>query len=65
MLKHYKNGEQIQTNEPCLNCTCSNSMLMCYLRVCPFSRPLSENCTVNKIPGQCCPQIVCPDSKLQ
>ena len=30
--KHYNEGEQIITNEPCLNCTCHNQMLMCFLR---------------------------------
>ena len=30
--KHYNEGEQIVTNEPCLNCTCHNQMLMCFLR---------------------------------
>jgi hypothetical protein len=32
----YSEGEQIVTNEPCLNCTCHNQMLMCFLKVCPF-----------------------------
>ncbi|RWS27872.1 mucin-3A-like protein [Leptotrombidium deliense] len=61
LLKHYQNGEQIETNEPCLNCTCVNSMLMCYLRVCPFIRPIGERCLIEKIPGECCPKITCPD----
>ena len=30
--RHYDEGEQIITNEPCLNCTCHNQMLMCFLR---------------------------------
>lgn len=63
LLKHYQNGEQIETNEPCLNCTCVNSMLMCYLRVCPFVRPLGEKCIIEKVPGECCPKITCPDGK--
>ena len=29
---HYDEGDQIVTNEPCLNCTCHNQMLMCFLR---------------------------------
>lgn len=64
MLKHYQNGEQIQTNEPCLNCTCVNSMLMCYLRVCPFIRPVDENCLVEKVPGECCPRVTCPETDI-
>ncbi|XP_022237550.1 mucin-3A-like [Limulus polyphemus] len=61
MLNHYANGEQIATNEPCLNCTCNNSMLMCYLRVCPFVRPVDEDCIVEKEEGECCPKITCPE----
>ena len=30
--RHYDEGDQIITNEPCLNCTCHNQMLMCFLR---------------------------------
>ncbi|RWS15314.1 mucin-17-like protein [Dinothrombium tinctorium] len=65
LLKHYQNGEQIETNEPCLNCSCVNSMLMCYLRVCPFIRPLGERCIIEKVPGECCPKIICPDVKIK
>ena len=61
LLKHYQNGEQIETNEPCLNCSCVNSMLMCYLRVCPYVRPLGDKCIIEKVPGECCPRITCPD----
>lgn len=61
LLKHYENGAQVMTNEPCLNCTCTNSMLMCYLRVCPFIKPLGENCIITKNDGECCPSITCPE----
>ncbi|XP_071530105.1 uncharacterized protein tnc [Panulirus ornatus] len=56
----YAEGDRIVTNEPCLNCTCHNSMLMCYLKVCPFSKPIGENCTIENITNQCCPVITCP-----
>ncbi|KAI8434963.1 hypothetical protein MSG28_003423 [Choristoneura fumiferana] len=39
-FQHYGEGDRIMTNEPCLNCTCHNRMLMCYLRVCPFTKPI-------------------------
>lgn len=51
------------TNEPCLNCTCHNRMLMCYLRVCPFTKPIGEECTVEKREDQCCPIITCPEGE--
>lgn len=49
------------TNEPCLNCTCHNRMLMCYLRVCPFTKAIGQNCKVEKRADQCCPVITCPE----
>ncbi|CAH0720853.1 unnamed protein product, partial [Brenthis ino] len=60
-FQHYGEGDRIMTNEPCLNCTCHNRMLMCYLRVCPFSKPIGQDCTVEKRADQCCPIVTCPD----
>ena len=59
LLKHYENGQMIETNEPCLNCTCTNSTLMCYLQVCPYVYPVSDKCTIERISGNCCPKITC------
>lgn len=39
-------------------------MLMCYLRVCPFTKPIGQDCTVEKRADQCCPIVTCPDGKL-
>uniref|UniRef100_A0A1A9X1S7 VWFC domain-containing protein n=1 Tax=Glossina brevipalpis TaxID=37001 RepID=A0A1A9X1S7_9MUSC len=58
---HYNEGDRIITNEPCLNCTCRNKMLMCYLRVCPFTKPIGHDCIVEKREDQCCPIITCPE----
>jgi len=63
MFNHYGEGDRILTNEPCLNCTCHNSMLMCYLRVCPFTKPIGQDCTIEKKPDQCCPVITCPQGE--
>ncbi|XP_049780643.1 mucin-17 [Schistocerca cancellata] len=62
---HYEEGDRIMTNEPCLNCTCHNRMLMCYLRVCPFSKGIGQDCTVEQKPDQCCPVITCPEVPVQ
>ncbi|XP_047738702.1 mucin-5AC [Hyalella azteca] len=35
-------------------------MLMCYLKVCPFSKPIGLDCKIEKSPDQCCPVITCP-----
>ncbi|XP_037091205.1 mucin-5AC-like [Pollicipes pollicipes] len=59
MMQHYDNGEQIVTDEPCLNCTCRDNMLMCFLKVCPYVRPLGKGCTTEKAPGDCCPTVTC------
>lgn len=53
------------TSEPCLNCTCHNRMLMCYLKVCPFTKAIGQDCTVEKRPDQCCPVITCPEVPVQ
>lgn len=58
---HYSEGDRILTNEPCLNCTCHNKMLMCYLKVCPFTKPIGQDCTIEKREDQCCPIITCPE----
>ncbi|KAF5269660.1 hypothetical protein FQA39_LY08583 [Lamprigera yunnana] len=60
-FQHYDEGDRILTNEPCLNCTCHNDMLMCYLRVCPFTKAIGQDCKVEKRPDQCCPTITCPE----
>ncbi|XP_068082144.1 titin homolog [Anabrus simplex] len=60
-FQHYGEGDRIITNEPCLNCTCHNRMLMCYLRVCPFTKAIGQDCKVEKKPEQCCPIITCPE----
>lgn len=60
---HYSEGDRILTNEPCLNCTCHNKMLMCYLRVCPFTKPIGQDCVIEKREDQCCPIITCPEGK--
>ncbi|KAJ8680336.1 hypothetical protein QAD02_016123, partial [Eretmocerus hayati] len=64
-FQHYTEGARILTNEPCLNCTCHNRMLMCYLRVCPFTKAIGQDCTVEKRPDQCCPVITCPEVPVQ
>ena len=63
MFQHYDEGDRIITNEPCLNCTCHDSMLMCFLKVCPFAKPIGQDCQIEKRPDQCCPIITCPERK--
>lgn len=63
-FQHYSEGDRIITNEPCLNCTCHKRMLMCYLRVCPFTKAVGQNCSVEKRPDQCCPIITCPEGNI-
>ncbi|CAH1374985.1 unnamed protein product [Tenebrio molitor] len=64
-FQHYDEGDRIITNEPCLNCTCHNRMLMCYLRVCPFTKAIGQDCKVEKRADQCCPVITCPEVPVQ
>ena len=39
-------------------------MLMCYLRVCPFTKPVGVDCIVEKREEQCCPIITCPEGSF-
>ncbi|RLU21639.1 hypothetical protein DMN91_006014 [Ooceraea biroi] len=64
-FQRYQEGDRIITSEPCLNCTCHNRMLMCYLKVCPFTKAIGQDCTVEKRPDQCCPVITCPEVPVQ
>ncbi|KFM56945.1 hypothetical protein X975_24875, partial [Stegodyphus mimosarum] len=36
-------------------------MLMCYLRICPFIKPVGEECIIERDEGDCCPKIWCPE----
>ncbi|XP_039292177.1 titin homolog [Nilaparvata lugens] len=63
--QQYQEGDRIITQEPCLNCTCQNRMLMCYLRVCPYTKDVGQDCTVEKRSDQCCPVITCPQVPVQ
>ena len=38
-------------------------MLMCFLKVCPYIKPVGKHCVVEKKPDQCCPTIKCPQGK--
>ena len=40
-------------------------MLMCYLRVCPFTKPIGQDCIVEKREDQCCPVITCPEGEAK
>jgi hypothetical protein len=34
---------------------------MCFLKVCPFAKPIGQDCQIEKRPDQCCPIITCPE----
>uniref|UniRef100_A0A182T9K6 VWFC domain-containing protein n=1 Tax=Anopheles maculatus TaxID=74869 RepID=A0A182T9K6_9DIPT len=40
-------------------------MLLCYLRVCPFTKAIGQDCTIEKREDQCCPVITCPEVEVQ
>ncbi|XP_050310138.1 uncharacterized protein LOC126746079 isoform X2 [Anthonomus grandis grandis] len=59
--KHEENAE-VPTGEPCLNCTCSKSVLLCYLRVCPkLPNPPPLGCILLHRYKTCCPELICSD----
>ena len=62
--KKYHHGEQVDTPEPCLNCTCKRGLVSCFLRVCPdlYSSLVRTNCKLIKEGEKCCPFIKCHNS---
>ncbi|XP_054709396.1 von Willebrand factor C and EGF domain-containing protein-like [Uloborus diversus] len=36
-------------------------MLMCYLRICPFMKPIGKECIIERNKEDCCPKIWCPE----
>lgn len=63
-MKYYNHGERINTTEPCLNCNCIDSKLKCFMKVCPLIKPLQDGCTIEPVPGECCPSVSCADSPV-
>lgn len=60
----YNEGTQVSTAEPCLNCTCSRSILVCYLRVCPqLPNPPPRGCILLHRYRTCCPELICEGKK--
>lgn len=56
----HKEGEEVATVEPCLNCTCSRGILLCYLRVCPkLPNPPPPGCILLHRYKACCPELIC------
>ncbi|XP_067136824.1 kielin/chordin-like protein [Centruroides vittatus] len=59
----YGEGETVKTSEPCLNCTCTSGVLICYLRVCTTVLPAPAGCVAKKQPGSCCADIICDEEE--
>ncbi|XP_054709394.1 uncharacterized protein LOC129219099 [Uloborus diversus] len=57
--KSYSNGATVEAENPCLNCTCQNALLLCTLRVCPTLIPPQPGCIPTRNPKECCPSWIC------
>lgn len=56
----FANGSFVPTVEPCLNCKCINTNLICALRVCPEQPiPPPRGCIVVQKRDTCCPYLTC------
>lgn len=56
----FANGSFVPTVEPCLNCKCINTNLICALRVCPEQPiPPPRGCVVVQKRDSCCPYLTC------
>ncbi|KAG8200441.1 hypothetical protein JTE90_000524 [Oedothorax gibbosus] len=62
--KPIEDGKSVSSPEPCLNCTCSKGILLCYLHTCNSVAPV-QGCQIVKKPGTCCPQLECGDFPAQ
>ncbi|XP_055932247.1 mucin-2-like isoform X2 [Argiope bruennichi] len=58
--KPIEDGKSVSSPEPCLNCTCSKGILLCYLHTCNSIAP-TPGCQIVKKPNTCCPQLECSD----
>ncbi|XP_019635444.1 PREDICTED: kielin/chordin-like protein [Branchiostoma belcheri] len=56
---HYKNGEQWMS-DACTMCSCDNKQVTCQTTGCP-KMSFAPGCRAVRVPGQCCPDIVCRD----
>ncbi|GIY16189.1 uncharacterized protein CEXT_203431 [Caerostris extrusa] len=56
--KPVEDGKTVSSPEPCLNCTCSKGILLCYLHTCNSIAP-TPGCQIVKKPDTCCPQLEC------
>ncbi|XP_030755472.1 uncharacterized protein LOC115881889 isoform X2 [Sitophilus oryzae] len=55
-------GSEVATSEPCLNCTCTRNILLCYLRVCPkLPDPPPPGCILLHRHRTCCQELICSD----
>ncbi|CAH0555490.1 unnamed protein product [Brassicogethes aeneus] len=60
--ERHEEGIEVATIEPCLNCTCSKGVLLCYLRVCPkLPNPPPPGCILLHRYRTCCSELICPE----
>ncbi|XP_021916025.1 uncharacterized protein LOC110828042 isoform X2 [Zootermopsis nevadensis] len=59
----YAEGQQVViSEEPCLNCSCRQGSLVCYLHVCrPLPNPPPPECVLVHRKHHCCPELICKD----
>lgn len=56
----FADGSLVPSIEPCLNCRCSNNILICALRMCPEQPiPPPRGCIVVQKKSSCCPYLNC------
>lgn len=60
----YSSGDLVPIEEPCLNCQCKNTAVVCKLRICSSEAQIPPpGCILVHKAKKCCPQIVCPGNK--
>lgn len=58
--RSYEQGSLVNTDQPCLKCTCVIGNLVCHLQVCPeLPDPPPQGCVIVHKKNKCCAHLQC------
>ncbi|XP_050545705.1 uncharacterized protein LOC126907984 isoform X2 [Daktulosphaira vitifoliae] len=58
--RKYEQGSIVNTDQPCLKCTCNIGNLVCHLQVCPeLPDPPPQGCVIVHKKNKCCAHLQC------
>jgi len=63
--RSYDPGSLVNTDQPCLKCTCVTGSLVCHLQVCPeLPDPPPQGCVIVHKKNKCCAHLQCYYGKI-